>query len=200
MNPQEFKEFLAKLTAGDKAATDDFFATYGPIVRNAAECQLGGTDLQRMCDGSDIRQDVLFKFLKRLHEGRFQFDSPASLEALLIKMMRNKVIDTIRHEAARGAGTRARSPAAGHSSALFDSLVNDSGNSPSQIAADDEILQELRRRLEPDLQQALDLRLRGLTWKEIGVALGISAHAIETRFRHSVREQMRQIDPDFDEG
>lgn len=202
MNSQELSDWLKKLRAGDPETVNSFLEKYRPVIHKAVELRLAGTDVQRTCDASDICQDVLPALLEHLQKGHGEFDSLEQLEAYLHKMALNKFAEAGRRQRARGAGKLAPLPQEASSGAggFYESLVQDSGSSPSQIAGKHEVIDELRRRFSPDLLPVLEMHLRGMTWPEIGAALGRSAHALETRFNREVKKRRREIDSTFRSG
>jgi RNA polymerase sigma factor (sigma-70 family) len=196
--PLHFAEFIENLRRADSNAVRVFLETYRPIVRSAVEGKLAGTSLQRTCDASDICQDVLPAFLRRLQNvdlPRLEFEVPEKLDAYLRQMAVNQLADARRREKVRGGDRRVDWQANTKSSVLYEALVKDSGESPSQTARDHEIIAELKQRIAPDLLPVLELRLQSFTWGEVAARLGLSAHATRTRFTREVRKRLREIDP-----
>jgi RNA polymerase sigma factor (sigma-70 family) len=195
MNDPEFSGFLKKLRSDDPEAVRQFVDKYRPFVREAAERLLSGADIQRMCDASDICQEVLPDLLKYLQDGQGEFASLDKFEAFLKTMAHNEVFQALRRHEVRGGG-KTRPLKQGElsgSGAISESGLVDSSSTPSHRVGNREFIAGFRSRLPPDLVEVLDLYLQGLNWDEIGAALGRTGHALRVRFNLARDKYHREV-------
>jgi len=168
MEPSPFAELIARLRKGDAAAADQFMGEYGEAIRREVRFTLLGARLRQILGESDVCQSVMMRFFVELWAGKYDFEDPAHLIALLKKMVRSRVVDLQRHWTAQRRDIR-KNVAMPSASAPARAR---NGNTPSQIAANAEVLAEVKRRLSAEERRILELRQRGLTWPETADRVG----------------------------
>ncbi|MBS0266143.1 MAG: hypothetical protein JSS02_29710 [Planctomycetes bacterium] len=198
-NEQDFSAFLRNLRVNDPETVRQFVEKYRPIVSQIVAGKLAKSDVQRVCDASDICQDVLPHFLRFLQKGEGKFESLENLVAYLVCMALNKVDEAWRRHQARGGGklVRLKHGEISGSKAVAESGLEDSSSTPSHRVGNREIIAGFRQQLAPDLVAVLDLYLQGLSWEEIGAALGRSSHALRVRFNRARDKYRQDVNPDL---
>lgn len=169
---QQFAEFIRRIRAGDQQAAVDLVRRYEPTIRIEVRAHLTDPSLYRLFDSMDICQSVLASFFVRAAAGDYELDSPRQLLKLLVAITRNKVAFQARkHRSQRRDHRRvARSE-------LEELEVADSTPSPDRLAEGQNLLREVRDRLDEDERQVADLRGLGKSWPEIAAELGGTAEA-----------------------
>jgi hypothetical protein len=194
MSESDILELLRRVLAGDRAAEEPLYAQLRQQVGGMVARHLRGTDLQRVCDPSDIQQSVLVQFDKGLKQKQWTLETTDQLQALVWTMSLNKLREVARREQARRYKDRAGDPAHRAPFEWVDDLVAAEASTPSERVVASELLQYLRDHLPDDLQQALNLRLQGATWKEIGEQMGRREHALQVKFTRRMLSLMQDWD------
>ena len=88
-------ELLDRLSQGDTDAAAQLFLEYTPYLRKVIRRQLPAR-LRRKLDSSDILQSAWTDVLERLGQADWKFETPAQLQAFLVRVMRNRCIDRCR--------------------------------------------------------------------------------------------------------
>ncbi len=183
-----FRDFIARIRAGDQAAASELIARYEPTLRRVARLRLYDPRLRRAFDSTDVSQSVFASFFARAARGQYRLDSPEQLLKLLWMMCRKKVVDRARVERAACRDYR-RTRRAGPRLA---GLVAD-GASPSRELSDRELVEEVRKRL-PDEDRALaEDRAQGREWDEIAAARGASPEALRKKLARAVGRVARRL-------
>jgi RNA polymerase sigma-70 factor (ECF subfamily) len=132
----------------------------------------------------DICNTVLGKFFVRAHVGRFNLESPRDLIKLLVTMARRRLVDELRKACNRilllngGADGDA---------------VRDPGESPSEIVAGEELIQEFLRRMTPAERRIAELRAAYLDWGEVAARVGGSREAVRKQLERAVCRVEHQL-------
>ena len=116
-------------------------------------------------------------FFVRLRAGQFDLDQPEQLAKLLVRMVRNKIIDYARKPASRcdqDGGPE-----------LWDRLA-DCGQSPSDVVADAELLGEVQRRLTDEERSLAEQRAEGRSWQEIAAACRGRPEALRKKLKRAL--------------
>ncbi len=187
-------DLLRRVRAGDRAAEGPLYARLREMVAGMLARHLRGTDLQRICDPSDVQQSVLQQFDKGVRQNQWTVETTDQLRALVWTMALNKLREVARREQARRYKDGAGEPARRAPFELVDDLVAAGASTPSERFVANELLQYLREKLPPDLQAPLDLRLQGATWKEIAAQLGRKEHALQVKFTRHLLSLMQAWD------
>ena len=176
-----FSELLCRIRSGDAAAAEELVRRYEPALRRMVHVRLISDRLRRVFDSEDICQSVLASFFVRAALGQYEINGPDDLLKLLAIMARNKVVNKARRME-HGGGTGERVSFAD----LPNSVLAGAAPGPSQHAALNDLLQEVRRRLPPEENRLLDLRQQGVAWADIGLQLGDNPDALRKRLSRAV--------------
>jgi RNA polymerase sigma-70 factor (ECF subfamily) len=164
-----FVDLLQRLRSGDGRAAAELVERYEPEIRLEIRAWLRLRDprLRRVFDSMDICQSVMASFFVRVAAGRFDLERPEQLLALLVGMARHKLAEKVRHQQRQRRDIR-RARSVGPEEMEVAGLVPP----PDRLVADQELLEEFRRRLSPEEQQLADLRAQGQDWAAIAALMG----------------------------
>src|SRR4051794_37199199 len=96
--PQDFRELIVRVRAGDEQAAAELVSLYEPLIRREVRLRLEDRRLTRAFDSVDLCQSVLASFFVRAAAGQYDLDEPGQLAGLLVKMARNKLASHARHQ------------------------------------------------------------------------------------------------------
>ena len=167
---EAFADLLRRVRGGDAEAAADLVRRYEPAVRLEARYRLRDRKLRQVFDSQDICQAVLASFFARVALGQYDLKGPQDLIKLLVVMARNKAA-----QAARGQHRECRDARRDEALGEGAMAVEAGGDSPSEIVASREMLEEIRRRLSDEERRLSDLRGQGKEWAEIVAELGGTA-------------------------
>jgi RNA polymerase sigma-70 factor (ECF subfamily) len=187
---QDFGELLRLVRAGDANAAAELVRQYEPEIRRIIRVRLTDPRLRRVVDSMDICQSVLGNFFVRASLGEFDLERPADLIALLVVMVRNKVVDQTRRSQSR---KRDRRRVELDGSSLLD-RVPDRIASPDRVAADRELLEEVRRRLADDERYLADQRAAGREWRDLAEELGTAADTLRKKLSRALDRVAKGLD------
>jgi RNA polymerase sigma-70 factor (ECF subfamily) len=190
-----FQELINRLRSGDASAAAEIVRTYEKEIRRTIRVRLTEARLRRTLDSMDICQSVLANFFVRAVAGQFELDQPEQVLRLLLTMAKNKVIDKARMERARGADLRV-DPGG---SALL-AAVHTCQETPSQIAAGKELLENARRLLSEEERFLADQRAIGRGWSDLAAELGKSPEAIRKQLERALDRVARTLGLDDTAG
>jgi RNA polymerase sigma factor (sigma-70 family) len=189
-----FPDLMRQVRAGDAAAAARLVRMYEPAVRRAVRIWMLNARLRRTVDSVDICQSVLASFFVRTALSQYQIDTPAQLVNLLVSMARNKLADQIRHEHAGRRDNRRVEPQDVHERELIGA-----GPTPSQFAADRDLLAEFRRRMSDEERRLADQRALGREWPDIAAELGGQPDALRKKLDRAINRIARELGlDDFD--
>ena len=183
---------IGRIRVGDEAAARELLAGYEAQVRLVVRRQLPRL-LRSRFDSLDFLQSVWGSFFRQIQHTPETFDQPQVLVAFLARVARNKVIDEYRRASSRKADIGLEEPlwAAG-----ADPMELISGeDSPSEIIQARETLRRLQDLLPDDRRVVVDLRLQGLSTREIGEQLALSERTVRR-----VLEDLRRRSGEPDSG
>jgi RNA polymerase sigma factor (sigma-70 family) len=166
---------LDRIRAGDESAAHELLARYEAQVRLVVRRQLPRI-LRSRFDSLDFLQSVWGSFFRRMKAGPDEFEDPRSLVAFLARAAKNKVIDEYRRAASKKGDMRLEEPIWAGGSRPRD-LVGDD-DSPSEIVEAREAFGRLLELLPEDRQIMLELRVEGLSTREIGDKLNVSERTV----------------------
>lgn len=178
----DFAALLTLVRAGDPAAAAQLVSRYEPEIRRAVRVRMTDPRLRRVVDSLDVCQSVLANFFVRVSLGEFDLNRPEDLVALLVAMVRNKLIDQTRRLQAHRRDQRRVQPGG---DSVIDRLPT-SRPSPDQIAASRELLEEVRRRLSADERYLAEQRALGRPWTELAAELGTQADALRKKLSRAL--------------
>jgi RNA polymerase sigma-70 factor (ECF subfamily) len=182
-----FPDLIRRVRAGDAHAAADLFRQYEPQLRLEVRLRLRDPRLRRRVDESDVCQSVLLSFFVRARLGQYDVSEPGELVRLLAGMARNKVAAQARKQGAARRDFRRVEALAGAESAPAP------GDTPSQVAAGEELLRELRARLNDEERRIAELRAEGRGWAEVAAELGGAADARRMQFQRAVGRVARDL-------
>ena len=179
-----FLELFEKVRQGDPKAAEQLVRAYEPEIRRTIRVRMTDSQLRRIVDSCDLCQSVMAAFFVRAAAGQFDVESPRDLLNLLVTMARNRVTDWVRRDRASRRDGR-RDVSLEVSDLERPEFVEQTPGPPS-IAADRELLQQLRVRLSHDEQQLMEWRAEGRQWTEIGTTLKEHPAAVRMRFTRAL--------------
>ncbi len=186
---QEFRRLLDRVRVGEPDAAAELVRLYEPEIRRTIRVRLTDPRLRRVVDSLDVCQSVLANFFVRASLGEFDLEKPSDLIALLVAMVRNKVIDQTRRQNAGLRDARRVEP-------LTDSRIDElpgAAASPDQLAADRDLLEAVRRRLSPDERHLADQRALGREWSELAKELNSAPDALRKKLSRALDRVSREL-------
>ena len=183
-----FRELIGRVRSGDEHAAAELVRRYEPAIRRAARIRLRDPGLGRLLDSMDICQSVLASFFVRAAMGQYELETSEQLLGLLVRMTRNKVANQANALRAGRRDHRRDVPAI---DGRPDVAAPEA--SPSRQVAARELLDEARRRLNPEEQALLERREQGCDWAAIAAELGGSPDALRMRLARAVDRVARSL-------
>ena len=144
-------DLLRRVREGEQSAEEPFYTRLRDMVGRMLSRHLRGTDLQRICDASDVQQSVLLQFDKGLREDQWRLETADQLRGLVWTMALNKLREIARREQARVYKDRAGDPVRRAPFEVVDELVAAEASTPSEHLMAGELLGYLKDRLPADL-------------------------------------------------
>jgi RNA polymerase sigma factor (sigma-70 family) len=186
----DFVEFLRRIRAGDDAAATELVRRFEPLIRREVRMRIGDDRLNRAFDSADVSQSVLACFFSQAAMGEYELDQPEQLARLLLTMARNRLISRARIERRLVRDVRRLTA---DPSVLEQ--VTDGRPSPSQVVSRREELEILKASLTEEERQIFDLRVGGLSWKQVATRLGGSGPARRMQLSRGLErvEQSREL-------
>jgi len=188
MHMSKFKDLVNAVRRGDEQATETLLRQFEAELRIVARVQLSSPGLRRVFDSMDIYQSVITQFYFRVASGQFDIETPQQLKSLLIQMLKNKVVDKVRHVQAdiRDARRVEQTP-------VDDFELLEKSSSASSIASRKELLALIHSRLSAHEQWLVEQRLNGATWEDIGKDCGRSADAVRKQHARAISRVASEI-------
>src|SRR6516225_6555015 len=91
------EHLLSQLSSGDSEAVQRVFVASEPYLRMVVRRQLTPA-LRVRFDSMDIVQSIWADLLTRFQAGHWHFATPQQLQAFLVKVTRNRLIDRVRQQ------------------------------------------------------------------------------------------------------
>jgi RNA polymerase sigma-70 factor (ECF subfamily) len=177
---QSFRELISRARRGDQQAATELVRRYEPAIRRAVRFRLTDPRLRRTCDSMDVCQSVLCSFFVRVASGQYDLETPEQLLRLLTTMARNKLLNQARqHHAARRDNRLVTDDISEHE------LISASPGPSQQVEARD-LLQEIHRRLPPDVLSLVELRNQGHDWAAIATQVGGNPAALRQKLHRAL--------------
>ena len=164
-----FAGLIERVRAGDQAAAAEFVRRYEPEIRREVRLLLRDPRLRRSFDSIDVCQSVLASFFARAASGQYALDGPDHLFRLLMTMARNKLVRRVRRQRARSRDDRRIAP---DGLRQLESVAVAVADSPSRLASDRELIEEVRGMLSDEEWELAERRSDGRAWSEIAAELG----------------------------
>lgn len=180
----EDRELLQRVQAGDEGAYDSVFRTWYPVLVRVATAMLKDVDA-----AEEVAQEVMLELWLR----RQVLDADVSLRGYLLRSIRNRSLNHIRHLKVRR-----------DSEFDIQALYNEPVASDQPIVAKElaEAVQVAVRELPPRCREVFELsRVDGLKYAEIAEALDISQKTVEAQMGRALkimRERLRAWLPSSD--
>jgi RNA polymerase sigma-70 factor (ECF subfamily) len=175
-----FRDLIRRVRGGDDAAATELVRLYEPTIRLVVRRRLYDPSLRRHFDSVDICQSVLASFFVRAAMGQYVLETPDQLLKLLSTMARNKLVDQVGKQRAAQRDHRLQQEG-GRASDLVDPH-----RTPSQVAANRDLLEQVRRRLTDEERQLADLRGAGREWADIAKEVGGTADGVRMRLSRAL--------------
>jgi DNA-directed RNA polymerase specialized sigma24 family protein len=183
--------FALKLHAirnGDRAAIEQFVATYEPFIRRTIRIRLARSALRQAADSVDVCNSVLGSFLIRLSAGEYELANEESLRKLLYAIANNKFLELQRHELATKRDRRSTYSLNDHGE-----LVDERQTKPDRILSQLELLASFQSKLNADEQLLYQLRKQGVAWSEIAQKTGEDAIVLRKRLSRAIKRVSREL-------
>jgi RNA polymerase sigma-70 factor (ECF subfamily) len=166
----EDPELLRRIHAGDEGAYDTAFRVWYPALVRVAAAILKDLDA-----AEEIAQDVMVQLWRR----RSLLDANLSLRAYLLRSIRNRALNHLRH-------ARVRRDTTADVAALYDEpLGSDQPIAAKELA---DAVQIALRDLPPRCREIFELsRVDGLKYAEIAEALDISPKTVEAQIGKALK-------------
>jgi RNA polymerase sigma-70 factor (ECF subfamily) len=183
-----FTDLIRRVRAGDAEAAAELVRSYEPLVRREVRLGLEDRRLSRLFDSLDVCQEVLASFFVRAAAGQYDLERPEQVVRLLVTMARNKLADAARREGRQRRDVRRHAGGAGDLE-----QVAAADETPSEIVAGRELLEEARRRLSDEERRLAELRQQGLGWAEIAAKVGGTAQARRVQLARATDRVLREL-------
>jgi RNA polymerase sigma-70 factor (ECF subfamily) len=180
-----FSDFITKIRAGDEDAARELVLQFEKLIRCEVRVRLTDPSLYRIFDSMDICQSVLTSFFVRAALGQYKLDNPEDLVRLLIGMARRKLAFHARKQRAQRRDHRRTQDATAVSLA--------SGENPSSIVANRDILSQFRERLTDEERQLADLRSLGHGWDAIAGRCGGTSAGRRMQLTRAIKRVAQQL-------
>jgi hypothetical protein len=190
--PASFLMLIERVKSGEAKAAEELLRQYESTVRRAIRVRMVNPALRRTVDSMDLCQSVMGSFFVRTALGQYDLGSPEQLIGLLVQLARNKVADHVRREHAK-LRDRRRTDADG---AALD-LVAARQDSPSQIVAGAEMIEQFRARLSEEERYLAEQRAQGREWNELAAELGQGAEALRKQLQRGVDRVAHELGMDL---
>jgi RNA polymerase sigma-70 factor (ECF subfamily) len=191
MSPPEepFGELMRRVQAGDGSAAADLVHEYEPEIRRTVRMWLTDPQMLRILDSSDICQSVFANFFVRVRAGQFDLQHPQQLLKLLMTMAYNKVKDQARKQLADRRDNRRVETTCQE---ILEAVV-DPAESPSQIAAWQELLHEARSQLTEEERYLAEQRALGRDWTELAQEQTTTPDALRKKLTRAMTRVLRHL-------
>ena len=169
---------VQQLQAGDEGAYDAVFRTWYPTLVRVAGALVHDTDM-----AEEIAQEVMLELWRRKHV----LDRDVSLKAYLLRSVRNRALNRIRHQ-------RVRRDSETEVEALYDAPLT--ADQPVIAKELSDALAVAMGALPPRCREIFELsRVDGLKYAEIADALGISQKTVEAQMGKALRILRERLAP-----
>ena len=183
-----FMSFLDRVRAGDQRAAEELVRMYEPEIRREVRLRMRDPRLRRDFDSVDICQSVLGSFFARASLGQYDLQKPQDLIKLLVTMTRNKLVGQVRKQQTQKRDLGRRDAAGQEKIQAFAS-----GPTPSLEVANEELIQEFRKRMSPEELQIAERRTQGKNWEGIAAELGGTAESCRKQLSRAMDRVSQEL-------
>lgn len=164
------RELLQRIHGGDEGAYDTVFRTWYAVLVRVAGALLLDTDA-----AEEVAQEVMLELWRRRH----LVDASVSLKAYLLRSVRNRALNHLRH-------LRVRRETEADVEALYTAPI---GSDQPVVAKElSEAVQVALAQLPPRCREVFELsRVHGLKYAEIAEALAISEKTVEAQMGKALK-------------
>jgi RNA polymerase sigma-70 factor (ECF subfamily) len=187
-----FLNFLNRVRAGDQRAAEELVRMYEPEIRREVRLRMRDPRLRRDFDSVDICQSVLGSFFVRASMGQYDLQKPEDLIKLLVTMTRNKLVGQVRKQQTQKRDLTRRD-ATGQEKLQTIPERRDAGPTPSLQVANDELIQEFRKRMTPDELRIAERRTQGINWEAIAAELGGTAESCRKQLTRAMDRVSQEL-------
>ena len=190
---QNFSDVMNRLRDGDEAVVNWFVQQYEPEIRRLIRIRLNGTTLRRTMDSVDICQTTFVKFLNQLASTDLDLQTPSDLSKLLFTIAQNNLRDEIRksNTKRRGQGVQFVK----EQDVL--PLIEDHKTSPSEIVADRDHWENVKKQMTETEQKLVEQRAMGHDWKSLAAQFDSTPAALRRRLDRLRARLLNQLKPDL---
>ena len=190
---QDFSDVMNRLRDGDEAVVNWFVQQYEPEIRRLIRIRLNGTTLRRTMDSVDICQTTFVKFLNQLASTDLDLQTPSDLSKLLFTIAQNNLRDEIRksNTKRRGQGVQFVK----EQDVL--PLIEDHKTSPSEIVADRDHWENVKKQMTETEQKLVEQRAMGHDWKSLAAQFDSTPAALRRRLDRLRARLLNQLKPDL---
>lgn len=181
----DFAALLARVRQGDERAASELVARYEKTVLRSVQRRLSRV-MRGAIDSIDVLQSVHRSLLIGIKNERFQLTTPQQLIGLAVVMVQRKVARQWRKLKRLPTSTRRRSDT--HDTPI-EEVASDTPT-PSEVAAADEVLEQLLSELDPLDQQLVRLKLDGHSSAQTAKVLGRDPAFVRMRWTR-LRQKLR---------
>jgi RNA polymerase sigma factor (sigma-70 family) len=183
-----FMGFLDRVRGGDQRAAEELVRLYEPEIRREVRLRLRDPRLRRDFDSVDICQSVLGSFFARASLGQYDLQKPEDLIKLLVTMTRNKLVGQVRKQQTQKRDLGRRDAAGQEKVQAFAS-----GPTPSLEVANEELIQEFRKRMSPEELRIAERRTQGQDWQSIASELGGTAESCRKQLSRAMDRVSQEL-------
>jgi hypothetical protein len=170
----EFAEFFEFFRNRDPQAVDRLLRWLDPWLRAVIRVRLVAHRVREIVSVSDVFQSLMKDFVGRASRSSSEPERKVEMERYLAAAVEKKIRARLRKERRQPVELDTWQEAKGCE------LPTD------RIAEGKDFVASIRRRLDPDSQQLLELRMQGFTWPELSGMVGGNSDALRMRLRRSV--------------
>jgi RNA polymerase sigma factor (sigma-70 family) len=174
--PRDFAKLLEGLRDKNPASTDEMYRLYGPFIRAAVRRQLHPR-LRTRFDSLDFVQDVWASFFA-LPTERYHFDTPQALQAFLVRMAYNRVIEVFRQRFGTQKDDITRETSSDEEDDMRVQIPSNSPT-PSQWVIAGETWEQLLSRLPSAHRKILERLREGYTYEDIARLSNVSVSTVD---------------------
>jgi RNA polymerase sigma factor (sigma-70 family) len=183
-----FEDLMGRVQLGEPQAWDELVRGYGKMIQMMIRCRLTNRQHRRLLDSMDLLQSVFANFYVGVAAGQFKLKTEEDLKKLLMKITSNKITSWARkQQAARRNPQRLQCDDPNQAEGI------DSAPSPSQVVANKELVQEIRRRMSAAEQQLMELRLANFSWEEIAGKSGSTPDQARMQYNRAIERVKREL-------